>query len=55
MNIIIDKIDFWDEFECMRYWSHPSTYSPIKRKQECYNYVMSGVCVVVRQVWKALM
>lgn len=42
MNIFIDNIDFWDEFEAMRYWSHPSTYSPIKRKQECVNYVMSG-------------
>lgn len=42
MNIFIDNVDFWDDFEAMRYWSHPNTYSAAKRKEECYNYVMSS-------------
>lgn len=41
MEIKIDGFDFWN-MEAMKYWSHPKTYDPARKKTECRNMVMSG-------------
>lgn len=43
MQIIIDKVDFWDSFEAMKYWSHPKTYDIAKKREEAYNYIHSDL------------
>ena len=43
MQIIIDKVDFWDSFEAMKYWSHPKTYDIAKKREEVYNYIHENI------------
>lgn len=41
MNIIIDNIDFWDDFSCMKYWSFSKSYSMQRKKEETRNMIFS--------------
>lgn len=43
MNIIIDNVDFWDNFECMKYWAPPKTYNKEKWRAELKAAIESEV------------
>lgn len=50
MNIVINKVDFWDGFECMKYWSYPKTYDAKRKKEEIKATVLSGQFIGARKV-----
>lgn len=50
MNIIIDNIDFWDNFEAAKYWSIPKSHSPQKAHDEIKTCMLSGNYIGSRKV-----
>lgn len=42
MNVIIDGIDFWDNFDCMKYWSPAKTTNRQKWREELKYLICSG-------------
>ncbi len=50
MNIIISDVDFWDNFEAMKYWSHPKSYDIKKKKEEARHMIFSGEYIGARKV-----
>lgn len=50
MNIIINNVDFWDNFAPMRYWAPPKTYDSIKWSNEVKNYMLSNEYIGARKV-----
>lgn len=42
MNIVIDNIDFWDNFEAAKYWSIPSSHSIRQAHDEIKACMLSG-------------
>lgn len=49
MEIIIDKVDFWN-LKPMRYWSHPKSYDEKKKKLEAKSYATNGQYIGSRKM-----
>lgn len=57
MQIVIDGVDFWDEFQAMRYWSHPKNYDIKRKREEAHNMVFSGIYLGARKrdgIWQMI-
>lgn len=50
MHIVINNVDFWDNFDAMKYWAPPKSYDKKKWKQEVREYMLSGQYIGARKV-----
>ncbi len=50
MQVIINGTDFWDNFEPMKYWSHPKSYDAERKRREAREMMLSGSYIGARKM-----